>query len=109
MWIKQRIAYIYIYIYIYIYRERERERERERVRDSATVPQGLLPSRREFWVTGEGDWCQKLQTREGVVSSWGEPERNRDYIKKGLTPYSIAERILIPQLYVLSIYPLIDT
>ena len=32
---------------------------------------------------------------------------NRDYIKKGLTSYSIAERILIPQLYVLGNYPLL--
>ena len=31
---------------------------------------------------------------------------NRDYIEKGLTPYSLTERILIPQLYVLRKYPL---
>ena len=51
---------------------------------------GLLQER----VLGHrrGDYRHRLQTRERVVSSWVEPECN--YIKKGLTPYSIAEEIL---------------
>ena len=45
----------------------------------------------------------KLHTTTPVLGKRGD---NRDYIEKGLTPYSIAERFLIPQLYVLSKSPL---
>ena len=45
----------------------------------------------------------KLHTASPVFRKRSD---NRDYIKKGMTPYSIAERILIPQLYVVGNYPL---
>ena len=61
-------------------------------------------ARKEEMSLGTKLWKeQRLHTTTPVLRKSGD---NRDYITKGLTPYSIAERILIPQLYVLSKYPL---
>ena len=48
-------------------------------------------------------WNFHTATPVIVLRKWAD---NMDYIKKDLAPYSIAERILIPQLYGLSKYPL---
>ena len=104
-------------------RRNQRDRDRRGAESAQQREARLARWRVKKWnpscfVSVEGLACETLSNNPHWAGSRARKEEmslgtklwksgdNRDYITKGLTPYSIAERILIPQLYVLSKYPL---
>ena len=88
------------------------------LRDSATIRECLVYGANSLWeFESERPVCPNqislaefLKFHTTWVTVLRERANNIDYIKNDLISYSIAKRILIPQLYVLSKYPLyIDT
>ena len=85
------------------------------LRDSAAIRECLVYGTNRLWQVESESlvWLNQITLAEFLkfrVTVLRERANNIDYIKNGLISYSIAERILTPQLYVLSKYPLyIDT